>query len=403
MLAETLPVTDPPSRGLSLTQAEYASLLDGLGMYGFPRTVGTPGQAIVGSPASFFRWFELNWSRPVPMFVSHSRFMAPTTSAKFNRDNIIFEWAFGDYDTGDGNGLSPAEVQAEVQKVSAFLIAHRLAHCWKYSGSEGGFHLRVRFREEAQDRRYLERWESAFWRGLKHELQVRSINIKCANPVCMERLPFTRYVHRKNPEDKEYHAEPNYCVPFPWTWARDGKWAEIRDLSFHPRLYEDLVAPGFEPRMSLEAFVRQQGWTAFGHEIAALHPLPNYAPTGAASDLINLYIPEKKCLRELPFGSNPRHAVRFAFVCELLPLGFGLEELVALVQQVAVEAKWEDYKPEITRQQVTHALLADKYKPWTCGKLRENGVCVGPSCGRFRKAFPVEWAEHLKYHPEDVR
>lgn len=387
----------------------------GLEMIGFPRMVGSPRQHLIADPAGFFKWWLDTYGNVSPMFIAHNGFVPPAPGEKVDKSMFRFRTAFGDFDTGDGSGLTPAQVWEEVRRAAIWLVERRIEHAWKYSGSDCGFHLRVFFTQEDHHRTYLERWENAFWRGMKHALQLRSINIRCANPLCLERLPFTPYVHKKDPLSKEYKMESNYCVPVPVQWILDDRLDLIRHLSQWPRdvgpvrFYGAPVAP-------LETIVRQLGWDAFGHETNALHPLPTYTPGGSLYARNLGWIPHRKCLQILPFGSNPRHAVRLAWVHEILALGlssglpFGLDELIQITDALAEEAQWEDRGNIKTRHdQVTYAWKRPyaynqdgtiRGYGFSCRWLRESGVCLGPSCTLFRTQFPEEWQDYLDHHPE---
>ena len=413
-------VPPPP---FDLTQhrwEEYAELLRTVGMWGFPRAFGTPDQVAVVSPAAFFQSFEKAYWRTVPIFISHNRYEEGATWSHGLRGDIIFEWGFGDFDTGNGSGLSPDEVHEEVQRTESWATEQDLTHVWIYSGSDGGFHLRIKFEEGRHPRRYLEQWEPAFWRGLKNHLSLRSINIQCANPVHLERMPMTRYVHRKAATDG-YKAEPNWCVPVPYQWIRDSRWDDVRELSREPVLYpaDEIRYQSSSAPPTLEAFTRKMGWETFAHEIGVFHPTLGDEPKGKMADLMREYIPDRKCLQTLIFGPNPRHYVRLGWIHEIIAVGmysgmpFSIEELQNLTTLVAEEAKWEDrHNVNERAYQVASAYRrpycvdekTGEIRPhgMSCEWLRENGVCIGKSCPVFKIAFPVEWEEYLREHPEAI-
>jgi len=418
-----------PSRG------DYARILDDLSLYSFPRSVGVPKRSVVTSPASFAWWLEKLYAadpeglvpryegHPVPVFIGHSAYEIPAEGRSVSANAFVFNAAFGDMDTGNGSGLRPEEVFEEAVRASHWLVERRQGHAWLWSGSDGGFHLRIFFREEHAKRDYLARWENAFWRGFKNQLSLRSINIQCAEPDRLERLPYTPYVHKKDPTSPGYKLESNYCVPIPWRWIYDGQLDRIRDLSAHPRVFESVRYEGSVPRPTLEAFVRLHGWEAFGHVVSAFHPAPTFEPKGSIADLNRLLIPDRYCLQTLPFGSNPKHHVRLAWVHEILAVGlssgspFSLEELTMLTDLLAEEAKWEDRINVNERHSQVGYAHARPYAfdretgdvqgfGFGCRKLREWSVCPEDApgkCPRFSKMFPAEYAEWLRSHPEVER
>jgi hypothetical protein len=394
---------------LALTRDGYREVLDDLGLGTFPRQVGTPGRVIVGGWRSFFEWFDRNYGKTVPMFVAHNAFDPPDLGGPVDINRFVLSATFGDMDTGDNSGLRPDEVFLEVRRTTDWLDHQRLGYSWKNSGSDGGFHLRIRWAVESHPRSYLSRWESAFWRGLKHHLSLRSVNIVCAEPSRFERLPYTPYVHRKDPTVKDWKREPTYCVPIPVDWIRTGRYDKIRDLSLNPYDVGRVAIPGSMPPPSLESFVRKMGWENFAHEADAFHPAPTEIELGAAGGVIDVckeLIPEKLCLRTLPYGLNPKHSVRLAWFVEILatdPEGFSLDEAQALVDAVAEEAKWEDRANTNRRREQVADLWKRKYAPKSCGWLREKGVCVENAirdCPVFPRSFPQEHQEYLLQHPE---
>lgn len=415
-----LPSADDGScRGFELEKRDFAEVLASVGLWGFPRAFGTPGQSIVWTPDEFFAWWENHREKGVPLFAGHNAFVPVVRSnSLLDRTNIVFRSAFGDFDTGDGLNLPVSELLSDVQRTEHFLIERNISHAWLASGSisEGkpaGFHAVVFFRREEHPRRYLERWENGFWRGLKNELKVRSINIKCANPVALRRIPFSRYVHRKDPTVEGYKAEANYCVPVPYEWVANGEWDRIVDVSFHPTLLPDVRYESGLPEPSLESWVTASGWGTFAHQPMELHPGLEEPPKGSAADLVRLYIPERLCLQTLIFGPNPRHVIRVAWAQEMLAVGhvsgrpLGLEEFVQIVFAVGREARWEDFDEAESRRQATYiwqrpyALrtsdtgepLPPNPHPYSCRKLREEGACIGSKCRLFRYSFHDEWME----------
>lgn len=374
---------------MNLNRESYAKLLDEYGLWSFPRRVGTPGSVTVGNPTGFYRWFDQNFDKPVPMFVSHNAFAEPPAGHKLDVNAYRFRVGFADLDTGDNNGCTPEQVWDEVCRVTDWAIKANISHAWKYSGSNSGFHCHLIFDEQPAARNYLEKWENALWRGLMNHLQLHSINIRCANPTCMERLPFTRYVHKKDASVNGYKQEDNWCVPVPWKLVADQNLTAIKDLSYHPQ-HVDGVYRRVAPGVRLEDFVRSHAWQTFGAEKTALHPELGFEPKGNMSDLTRSYIPFKKCLQTLPFGPNPRHAVRLAYAVELAATGMGLEELTTFIDKVSEEAQWIDRANIQIRHVQVHQIHRRGYTAYGCQKLRETGCCVGASCLLFARSFPNE-------------
>jgi hypothetical protein len=412
--------------GLVISEEAFAEILDAAGLWHFPQFGGTPGQTLLGNPTSFFKWWFTNRDRGLPLFLSHNGYEPIGEVKKVDRTKIVFRVAFGDFDTGDESHATPDDVHREIIDAAFSAIKKGLSFSFVASGSMGrdgkdegtpcGFHMAVFFREETLPRRDLERMESALWRGWKNELSMRTVNIKCANPVCLRRVPYSRYSHKKDPDSTDYKAESNYCVPVPYEWILSGRWDAIRRLSFQPRLLDPTREkvrydpPNFDGNLpTIGETISANGWNAFGREIDALHPFPTELPRsfeGSAYDANLALIPSRLCLQVLPFGANPRHIVRLAWIHEVIANGlsgipYSEQWLQDFCDRVAEEAKWEDRgNVGERRKQVRYAYHrpyaldrttgAVRLHPFSCRNLREQGACLGPKCPMFRSEFPGE-------------
>lgn len=382
---------------LTITREQYAKLLDAYGLWGFPRRVGTPYSQVVASPRAFFRWFDQNYDDDravVPMFIGHSGYAPQPSGQPIDQSQMIFSSAFGDFDTGDNNGTTPEEVMSEVQRITQYAVDRNWVFAWKYSGSLGGFHLHVKWLPEMRRRDELAELESTFWRGLQHELDLHSINIRCANPVCLERLPYTRYVHKKDKATPGYKVESNYCVPVPWQMALNGKLDRIVAISQDPVLFplDAYVHPA--PLQGFESFVRSSGWRRFNPTDTPVRDGPVDLPTGPMRDLMKLYMPYKLCLQQSIFEKKPRHIIRHAWIAELFRLRPrpSLAEAQAITDRVADEAQWVDRRNvQIRHSSVEQAWRANGgqgYIPYRCDTIREGGECLGKVCPLFARMFP---------------
>jgi hypothetical protein len=396
---------------ISLDRGTYEEVLTDLGMWHFPNPVevGNPGRRIHSNPTGFFHWFEQYYGRPVPLYIGHNAFARPPEGNPLDRSRYLFGAGFGDADDGNNSGLSVREVLEEVQRLAKWLVADEqsMSHVWLSSGRKGGlggFHVRPFFEEEVVTRSYLERWEPAFWRGLANHLSLRSLNPQCFEPTRLERLPFTPYVTDKGAaapgEERSYVKERNFCVPVPWEWVVNGEWQKIVDLSYDPEWRGSVAFKG-RKKYYIESFVRLHGWESWSHEVGALHPAPEAPPQGQMADLMEMYFGEEHCISRLIFGANPRHEVRRAWICNYANLEPkpSLQNCIEVADLMAEEAKWTDRMNTSKRRYQVEYHYRRNYS-WTqyCRGRREHGICVGTSCPKFAKEFPLEYAEWLKTH-----
>ena len=389
---------------MELTRQEYVELLETYGMWGWPRRCGTPFSVVMGNPSGFFRWFDANYGEPVPLYVSHNAHPPRLAGEFVDSSRFVFKIAFGDFDTGDNNNTKPEEVMAEVVRVSHWLIKENRPFGWKYSGSDGGFHCHVKFEEEVRKREDLAVLESTFWRGLARTLTLQSINIRCANPTCMERLPFTPYVHKKSKDVVGFKKEANYCVPVPWEMILKGDLKAIKDLSFHPKLLP--LNTYFHPGklVKIDSVIREKAWVRFNPSHENIREGPVVLPTGKMADLMKLYIPNKLCLQQLIFEKKPGHTIRLAWISEIFRLDPrpSLQEAIALSDRVAEEAQWENRQNvQYRHSQVEQAWRAG-YHSTSCETIMTEGQCLGKKCPRYKYAFPEDtWKDENEEGAKD--
>jgi len=88
----------------------------------------------------------------------------------------------------------------------------------------------------------------------------------------------------------------------------------------------------------------------------------------------------RPCLKTLP--KDPSHFHRLAIVWEYLNNGYSVDETTKLFESVP------DFKRERTLYQVEYAKKKG-YKPYSCSKLFELGICLRDECDIFRKVVKV--------------
>ena len=84
----------------------------------------------------------------------------------------------------------------------------------------------------------------------------------------------------------------------------------------------------------------------------------------------------RPCLIALPVSPDNKH--RFAFVCEHLKSGYGVEDIINMFKNV------DDFNERKTRYYIEHAKRKG-YKRHLCPTLFKIGVCLGEECPKFRR------------------
>lgn len=373
---------------MNLTREQAVRVWSEYGLWEFPRKVDL-FQRFCPAPSYFFPWLDSVMGR-MPAFVSHNAGYARPKGGL----QLHVTKTFADIDTD--MGASQSEVWEDVCHLSEFLVRERIRHGWVYSGNElAAFHCYV-FPEpfweppgECRNHATVSRLYQGFWRGLTHELRLRSISTQCLDPPRLIRLPFSRYVQKVGKNGAtEFRVGKTWCVPVPWDWIGKYDLKAIQTLSRHPMLFDHYIFEATPKR--LEEMISAHHWERFGPEKSALHPMPTQKFVGATKDLFDLYEPNRLCLKELLFETNPPHTIRFAACAQMCKIGLDKEEALDFFDRVAAEAQWVDRaNVDIRRGQVSH-IWEKQYSVPSCYTLRQRGACLGSACPLFSRYFPNE-------------
>ena len=371
------------------SRKDYAELMQQLKLWTFPRRVGNPQVVLAGNAASFFSWFDSVWNGGRPLFIGHNPFVR---QFPIDDQRYVFSAAFGDFDLrGDKE-----ETWSDGLKVEKELRANDMPHAWIFSGT--GLQVRVFFQPQEATFQQLSRLEKTFWLGLKTKLGLQTIDMPCADPARLERLPLSRYSHCKDksiqvPDGPPvYKLENNYCYPIPYTAFDASNYNEVYKNSFHPTIPSNLVYES-NKTVSIQEYIISHDWDKLVPKSEPTIADPGTVPQGPAGDLVKLYIPEKKCLNTLIFAPKLRHHLYFALVNELLSLGIPADEVAGLMDKLAVENQWTEPNAYERRRQIQHC-ASRGYSGQSCQWLKNNGLCVGETCSLFAKAFPKEKGEN---------
>lgn len=367
------------------TRKEYAEVMQKLKLWDFPRRVGNPQVVLAGSAASFFAWFDAVKNGGMPLFVGHNPFVQqfPVDDREY-----MFHAAFGDFDLrGDKE-----TTWSDGCKVEKELRANNMPHVWLFSGT--GLQVRVFFKPQRATFQQLSRLEKTLWMGFKEKLNLQTIDMPCADPARLERLPFSRYSHCKDKSIQladgppVYKLENNYCYPISYKVFDESNYDEVYKHSFHPSVPSDLVYES-DKLVGIQEYIIANNWDALVPKSEPTIADPGTVPVGPAGDLVKLYIPERKCLNTLIFAPKLRHHLFFALINELLSLEIPAKEVAYLLDQLAAEQKWTEPNAYERHRQISNC--ADRgYSSQSCRWLKDNGLCVGETCSLFAKAFPKE-------------
>jgi hypothetical protein len=375
---------------MELTREGYAKLLAEYGLWNWPRRVGNPEVVIVANPSGFFRWFDRVKDGGRPVFIGHNAFVPPPFGKPLDQYQYVFTHALGDFDL---HGGKTKELWEEVKRFAVWACGEGFAWGLIFTGS--GFQFRIKFKQEQRSFAYLTKWEKAYWEGVRRLLDLKALDMPCADPARLERLPFTRYSHCKDPDVQNPDGPPVYtptdrfCVPLPWQIVENGSYDTALAVAQEPEITGGYWHAG-TIEQSLEEFVRLKGWQNLAAEFQDFHEQVAIEPKGPEADLMKMYIPHKLCLQTLIFNKDVGHTLFVAWISELASIGVPPSEILEHADRIANEAGWTNPKtsPYERRRQTDY--VGRKTYSYNCFRLREKGLCVGSSCGLFAKSFPAE-------------
>jgi hypothetical protein len=374
---------------MNLSRERYAKLLDEYGFWTFPRRVGNPEVVVVGNPRGFFSWFDRVRDAGRPVFIGHNALAKPPPNKPLDPYEYAFTHALGDFDLRAGNEKVLWE---ETQRFGSWAVAQDLPFGLIFTGT--GTQYRVGFTPERRSFAYLSKWEKAFWEGVRRHLHITSLDMPCADPARLERLPFTRYSHCKDKSVQKPDAPPVYtptdkfCIPLQWTAILEDTYASVVKKSRAPKLEAKYWHDGKE--RTLESFVREKGWQNLAPDFQPFRESPAMVPQGDEADLMRAYIPLKKCLQTLIFNADVGHTLLVAWIAEMAAVGIPPDEIVMHADRIADDAGWTNpaSSPFERRRQADY--VGRRGYKFSCLRLREKGLCVGQSCQLFAKSFPNE-------------
>ncbi len=137
---------------------------------------------------------------------------------------------------------------------------------------------------------------------------------------------------------------------------------------------EWMVKHGFEPR---------DGGAGYGPAA----PLAEYKGGDA---LVKNLLP-RMCIHSAIVKQKVPHVVRMEAALTLAQSGFDPASITNFFMTIGREAGWFKLNRETTSDQVNQIFKNRKtYKLFSCGRLRSEGLCVGPVCPKFKEIFGHE-------------
>lgn len=331
-----------------------------------PRAVGNPRQHIVTHPKQYLLWLKRMNGRST-CYTSHNSY----TSFDERNDptEVKVRNIFLDFDMDEENGISFKKVARDVKLVSDYLSDQDIAHSVVFSG-RAGYHLYIHTKPSVES---LSNGLSLKYKGiyahLRRELNLKSLDQRCAEPKRLCRIPGSQYVKDGTKTDRKCYplsADENIPKSKDEMYEKskepitdDSVKRGTKEISINDLMDEWDVEPGEVPDEDLYG-------TAEFHE-----------PEGNFLKLIGEYF--RPCIRSALFNANPPHFVRVASCIKIRSL-YSLEDAIQLYDRLAEEAHWVDRDRKRVRDYNIKHIYRKNYKLPSCEKIMMEGYCIGEEC-----------------------
>ncbi len=336
-------------------------------MHLLPRMMGNPRQHPVSSPRQFLVWFKKNNNGERPVYTSHNSYVDFNDFEK--PTEVKLSNMFFDFDFDSENGKTFKNVVHDVRVVSELLYDENIRHVIQFSGNKG-YHIFMHMdgtKYEIDSKLSLK--YKAIYSYLKNELNLETLDIKCAEPKRLSRMPFT--IHNKT---------KSWALPIP----RGEKIPKSRDKLIDKGLdyfdYDDYDFMRCERKPSIDNLlaswdidvspdtdIDEKYYTTTRYEI----------PEDSFLKLAEEYF--RPCVANAIFKRNPSHFARLS-ACIKVSKFYSLDKAIEFFDKLSEEAGWVDRANKKIRDYNIRHIYNRNYKLPKCNRLKMEGLCVGDEC-----------------------
>jgi hypothetical protein len=353
----------------------------------YPRVLASPNQNMAYNPEIAFQF--VNWCDAVgkPAFVSANSYM--DFDVYKNPTNINFTKLLLDVDMDTGQ--SPEVVLLEVRRIIKWMNKNKVTHVVSFSGA--GFHVIPLFESKVytldRDLANKIRAIADFFKSGQFDdgEKMKCINIQCAEPKRLMRIPYSRYVPKCGGGNDRWELKDNYCIPLEDDMVLNLDYESILKISFSPPVYEHPVVVQQNKRYLkdfLNEFnIKPREYTK--DEVGEFWDLGVDFTSKANTkftELMKLYIP-LPCLCKALLMKNPPHMIRFR-ACTFLKDVLSEPEAQSFFDKLAYEAEWNDRENTFERHKQVSSIFANEYAPSSCRGLQEIGICLKEECSKWK-------------------
>ncbi|KXB06208.1 hypothetical protein AKJ51_04035 [candidate division MSBL1 archaeon SCGC-AAA382A20] len=339
-----------------------------------PRAVGNPHQHIVTNPIQFIHFMKRNNGK-TPLYTSHNSY--PDLDKHFNPKTVRVRNVFLDFDEReDGEFHEPSH---DAQLVSDFLSDNNIAHTIAFSGRQG-FHLYIQLNDSIEElTNGISLKYRAIYAYLRRELSLKTLDMQCAEPKRLCRIPSSKYVKKDEHTDR-------YCMPVPKGMDLPRSRKEMFDMSYS---IPSLPYMRGEEMLTIDEFMDE------------FNINPDTTPDVEMYDTVDYNIPDNQfmqmigeffrpCVRNAIFRRNPTHFARVGACIKLKRIHFSEEKAKKIFDRISKEAKWVDRANTKRRYKNIESIYKYNYHMPNCRNIKLKGLCIGEDCEYYQEGLSEE-------------
>ena len=371
---------------LDINRKQFTKLMIDYGFARFPRAIGKPDQHIIHDFDSFIFFFKYNYGKR-PMFTSTNSYWDFNEIG--NPTNVYYEKLFFDLDID--TGYTTEEAHKETIKMADFCRGHKIPFTSSFSGM--GFHFFIFFKPKILTLDgNLSRSVKGVANYMKEELKLKTINMVCAEPKRLVRIPLSKYVTKKE-GDGEWTKTNRNCIPLTYNQLSSMNTDEIRNLSNNFKILDESYK--FDGnKIQLKDFIKDFKVDVNRKVIISTREgvvIENEVEYNEFKDeeiykIVQLLVPFP-CLSKHIFDKNPPHFVRFS-VCAFLSHNniLSKEESYSFFDKISMVAEWNDRQHTMTRKyQIDNIYNNPEYDRYSCENIQSSGYCIGKKCKFYER------------------
>jgi hypothetical protein len=283
---------------------------------------------------------------------------------RYNNGHIVVEKYFVELEGKNNTMDGQRDIHADLLRLVEWVEQHGLQMVVLHSGNKS-FHCHIHLKDEVGTAGQYNRVYAAIGNGMKANVRIKTIDMKCCEPCRLHRVPLTNKGGQKA------------CIPIPVRLFSDLK--GIFDLLEHPRVtYGTYRTKGKE--VPVEDLCKLTG----GKALAEAPEKPSYEftsmlPTEGFGVFLDNILMQKCVLNDL-LSVHPEHETRLALIGWLNYLDYSEEEAVQFCDKLATHAQWDDGANKSKRDYYVRHAIRKKYSPHSCHKLRQKLRCIEKNC-----------------------